>query len=289
MKPWMLGGGLVLLLAAVPARAADEKPAEKQPAEKQPAKFEVPYRLTDSQHVLVRVKLNGKGPFNFILDTGAPALILSEKVAKKVGLETDRNGWGTFDRLELEGGLVVPKAKGLATEMFQLKGMNALGLAGVELHGVLGYTILARYRIQYDFTTDKLVWEPLDFEPPKMSRIGKGGSQGGLEVMGDIMAVMGGLLGIKPNFEKKPRGFLGVELDDSQGGVFVKSVLPGGPAAKGGLKAGDKIETIKGRDVDDIADVMRLVAKLGEGDKLKLTVKRGNDSKEIAVELGKGL
>ena len=31
--------------------------------------------MTTFQHVLVRAKINGKGPFNFILDTGAPALL----------------------------------------------------------------------------------------------------------------------------------------------------------------------------------------------------------------------
>ena len=36
--------------------------------------FEVPYRLTAVKHIVVRAKINGKGPFNFILDTGAPAL-----------------------------------------------------------------------------------------------------------------------------------------------------------------------------------------------------------------------
>ena len=36
--------------------------------------FRVPYRITDTKHVLVRVKLNGTGPYNFILDTGAPSV-----------------------------------------------------------------------------------------------------------------------------------------------------------------------------------------------------------------------
>ena len=42
----------------------------------------VPYRLSKTQHVLVRAKINGKGPYNFIVDTGAPALFVSTGVAK---------------------------------------------------------------------------------------------------------------------------------------------------------------------------------------------------------------
>src|SRR5438067_12653319 len=83
----------------------------------------VPYRLTKTQHILVRAKINGKGPFNFILDTGAPALFVATKAAKKGGVEPDKKGWGTFDRFEIEGGVPVPKAKGRIEDPFQLEGM----------------------------------------------------------------------------------------------------------------------------------------------------------------------
>ena len=56
--------------------------------------YEIPYRLTDTKHVLVRAKLNGKGPFNFILDTGAPAVFIPKKVAKEVGRQARRQGLG---------------------------------------------------------------------------------------------------------------------------------------------------------------------------------------------------
>ena len=62
------------LLAPPPgnaARGADEP-------KKAPEQFEVPYRLTIPKHILVRAKINGKGPFNFILDTGAPTTTLHE-------------------------------------------------------------------------------------------------------------------------------------------------------------------------------------------------------------------
>ena len=42
--------------------------------------------------------------------------------------------------------------------------MNGLGLAGVELHGMIGYNILARYRMDIDFTKDKMVWTPLELQ-----------------------------------------------------------------------------------------------------------------------------
>ena len=45
----------------------------------------VPFKLTDTQHVMVRVKINGKGPFNFIVDTGAPIMFVATPVGKKAG------------------------------------------------------------------------------------------------------------------------------------------------------------------------------------------------------------
>ena len=67
--------------------------------------FQVPYRLTDTNHFLVRVRLNGKGPFNFLVDSGAPTLYVATETAKKVGLKSDQaDFWTPVDRLDLEGG-----------------------------------------------------------------------------------------------------------------------------------------------------------------------------------------
>jgi hypothetical protein len=273
------------LLAAGPVWADDPDPDPK------PAAVEVPYKLTETKHVMVRAKINGKGPFNLILDTGAPAVFITKAVAKKAGAGTDEKGWANFDSFELEGGLKVPEARGRVEDLFQLEGMNGMGLAGVELHGVVGYNVLAPYRVTYDFTADTIRFDPIpDFDPPKLVPIG-GKGQGGLEMIGPLMKTMAALMGIKPNFNAVPRGFLGVEVDDADG-VVVKKVLPGSPAEQAGFKAGDKITAVKvtaARDVDDLRDLTRALAKAGVGAKLTVTVARGDATKTITLELGKGL
>jgi hypothetical protein len=136
-----LGTGLLVLCCCPSSWAAEvKKPVLKS--------YRIPYRLTDTNHVMVRVKLNGKGPFNFIIDTGAPALFVATDVAKKLGVKPDKSGWGTFDRFEIEGGAIEKKAKGRVETPFQLEGMNALGIAGDNLHGIIGYNLLARYRME---------------------------------------------------------------------------------------------------------------------------------------------
>ena len=282
MMRWVL---FTTALLAAPAAAAEPTPKDK-PA----VALEVPYRLTDTKHVLVRAKLNGQGPFNFILDTGAPAVFIPNKVAKKIGLKLDDKGWGEFDKFVLEGGLVVEKARTRVEDLFQLEGMNGMGLAGVELHGVIGYNVLAQFKITYDFTADKLSWLPLKgFEPPAVKGIGKGGAGGGLDMMGTMMKMLAGMMGVKPNFEIVPTGFLGLEYEEKKDGLYAKIVLKDGPADKAGILAGDKIESIKNSTIDDASDFKKAIAKVPTGDAVKVTVLRDKESKILTVTLGKGL
>ena len=43
--------------------------------------------------------------------------------------------------------------------------MNGMGLAGLEIHGLMGYQLLAKYRMEIDFTRDKMTWTELDYKP----------------------------------------------------------------------------------------------------------------------------
>jgi peroxiredoxin/mono/diheme cytochrome c family protein len=249
---------------------------------------EIPYRLTDTKHVMVRIKINGKGPFNLILDTGAPAMFVTKKVAKQAGLEAKDKGWANIDSLVLEGGMPIEKARCRVHDLFQLEGMNSLGLAGTELHGVIGYEMLARFRITYDFTKDKLTWVPLDFTPPSIVGIGGSNSQGGLEMIGPIVKILGGIMGIEPNFNAGPRGFLGVVLTDGKDGIVVEDIWPGGPGEKAGLKKGDVIAAVKSNEITKAADLHKLTAKMKPGDRVSFTVKRDGKDESLTVSLGKG-
>src|SRR5215218_581261 len=100
MNRRLLRLGLLLALSAM-APVADSKPDSQVGRS-----FQVPYRLTDTNHFLVRVRINGKGPFNFLVDTGAPAFYVSTETARKVGLEPAKKGafWTPVDRIDFEGG-----------------------------------------------------------------------------------------------------------------------------------------------------------------------------------------
>lgn len=271
-----------LFLAPALVRA-DEPKADPKP-------ILVPYRLTATNHVLVRAKVNGKGPFNFILDTGAPALFMTNKVAEKAGVTPNKRGLSTVDRFEVEGGVVFEKAKGRVEDIFQIEGMNGMGLAGVELNGVIGYNLLARHRVEYDFTRDRLPWTPLKFEPPELfSRGGGKSAAGGLELLGPLMKFLGPLMGLKANFTAEPRGFLGLECADDTGTVRVSRILAEGPADKAGLKVGDELLKLGTYDIDNLRDIAKELARHAAGESLKATVKRDGKELTLTLELGRGL
>src|SRR5262245_21780673 len=228
MRRWWLCVALGALCLAPPLGAADKKPAEPVKALKS---YQVPFTLTDTQHVMVRAKINGKGPFNFIIDTGAPMLFVSIPVAKKIGIEGDKKGWTTLDRFEMEGGVVQEKVKCRVETPFQLEGMNALGLAGAELLGIIGYTVLAHYKMEFDFTRDKMNWVQLNFEPPQPQpvKLKDGSGMAGLEMIGGLMKFVSALSGIRPGPPPVPRGFLGFSTTQKDNAVVVQSIIADGP------------------------------------------------------------
>ena len=58
-------------------------PPSSYAAEPPKNEHEVPYRLTDTKHILVRVRINGKGPYNFIVDTGSDPFKILLYLAKQ--------------------------------------------------------------------------------------------------------------------------------------------------------------------------------------------------------------
>jgi serine protease Do len=94
------------------------------------------------------------------------------------------------------------------------------------------------------------------------------------------------------------RGMIGVtfadlsEADKSQGlntdktnGLYVTGVLPGSAGEAAGLKEGDIITKIEGNTIYESSDLQERVARLQPGDKINLTVARGNSEKTVAVTL----
>ena len=116
--------------------------------------------------------------------------------------------------------------------------MNALGLPGASIDGILGFTVLARFRLELDPTRDRMTWTRLDFDPPDPPAPRRGGGRAAPgRDPGDERARAARQVrrrsdrASSPRTQLHPRGFLGLELAEAPGAVRVARVLPGSPAA----------------------------------------------------------
>ncbi|SRR5579883_118606 len=97
---------------------------------------------------------------------------------------------------------------------------------------------------------------------------------------------------------KVQRGMLGVgiqqvtsDLAASLGlkevrGVLINSVTSGGPADKAGLKSGDVILKLNGKDENDTNELRNTVASLPPGTDVTLTILRDGKQQDVRVKLG---
>jgi hypothetical protein len=254
--------------------------------------------LTETNHFLVRVRINGKGPFNFLVDSGAPALYVATETAAKLGLKTPRGKfWAPVDRLEFEGGARLLAIKARVEDPFQLVGMNALGLPGASIDGILGFTILARFRLQIDPTRDRMTWTRLTFtpsDPPIPHPAKENGNRPppelqAMSVLGPLAKGLAFLMGKQPEEQRDPRGFLGLEWSEhrpkdkgahpgeSLPTLRIRRVLEGSPAARAKLQAGDDIAHIAGKPVTDLKTAQAALATVRVGDTVKVTIRRQDD------------
>jgi hypothetical protein len=278
---------LLILLICIPALAGPTTAPSTQP-------ILVPFKLTDTNHILIRVKINGQGPFNFIMDTGAPAMIVRVPVADKLKLKKSARGLATLDQLEIEGGAKLSKVQCVVETPYQIEGMNAIGASGVDLDGLMGYAILARFRLQIDLSKDRMVWTPIDYTPPPLpTRRGTSGPASSadeqrLESMGGLLKVLGPL--IKPaDVVLQYRGLLGLELTQRDNAVIIEQVLGDSAADKAGLIAGDRLLAIDGKPVASITDAQSMVLHIAKGKAAVIRVARDNAKLQLKIIPGEGL
>jgi membrane-associated protease RseP (regulator of RpoE activity) len=101
-----------------------------------------------------------------------------------------------------------------------------------------------------------------------------------------------------PHAQQQAKGWLGVELKDitkeeadalgweSPRGAKVVKLVPGGPAEKAGLLAGDVLISVDGAEADNIAAFIAAVSGKAPNSEVKLRLLRGGKEKRLAVTLG---
>jgi hypothetical protein len=262
---------VVVALAAGPRTAlAQEVPAK--------AKFEV----LQTQHIVVMVKINGKGPYRLIFDTGAPVSLLNTKIAKEAGVLDDGAKEpaptllqvNTLKIRTLELGGV--KAENVPTMVMDHPTVAAIDKVLGPVQGIIGLTFFARYRVTIDYQAKEMTFVPVNFTPPDVTK-----------------AMLAILTGAPAKKILAPAGQWGFKVakdeKDMEAGVTVKEVLPGSAAAAAGLKVGDRLLTLDGRWTDSVADCYVAASFVQPGSAVRLTVLRGGKEIELTVKVHAGL
>ena len=81
---------------------------------------------------------------------------------------------------------------------------------------------------------------------------------------------------------EEPSTYLGVSFSAESTRAVIETVESGSPADKVGLLEGDEITSFEGKKVTDVPDLVAGIKKFSAGDKVTLTIKRGDD--EIKLE-----
>ena len=87
---------------------------------------------------------------------------------------------------------------------------------------------------------------------------------------------------------KPKRGFIGIRMSSGSletRGVVVEQVLPDTPAQDAGLKADDLVVAVDGERIEDQADLAKAVSRLKPGTKIRLSIRRGDRTREIELVL----
>lgn len=243
------------------------------------AKGQVPFETLASNHMVVRARINGKGPFRLIFDLGAPITLLSNKASETAGVikgDAPRSilfamrGEAEVDRLEV-GGLTARKLPVIVLDHPALKVLG--GALGQPLDGIIGYTFFARYKTTIDYQARLMTFEPVEFNVRNL-----------LKDLPERLAA--------PKVARRqvlaPGGLFGMTVGEpadplNAPGVPVLGVLPGSPADRAGLKPGDILTTLDGRWTTSIADTFAAAAGAAAGQPVAAAILR--DSQEHALTI----
>jgi hypothetical protein len=269
---------LLVALAFPPVAGADEKTEQKP--------VTVPFELLKTQHMTIQVKINGKGPYRLIFDTGAPITLINNKVAKEAGVFPKDfktpffaffGSMGQFKIKSLEvGDLNVANVNTMVMDHPTVAAIsNALG----PIEGIVGFNVFAKYRMTLDYQAKTMTFVPTNFQPQDM--------------MENLMKM---LMANQTNVSKKvlaPGGLMGFKVTKDAGdvdpGVVVKTVFAGRPAARAGFKEGDRLLTLDDRWTDSLADCYAAAARLTPGTPVRAVVQRAGKNVDLKVELRPGL
>jgi len=242
----------------------------------------VPFEVLKTGHMTVMVKVNGKGPYKLIFDTGAPITLLNNKVARNAGLLkgikkplfAPFGSMGEVKIKEIEVG--GQKAEDLLAVVMDHPTVEAISKAFGPIDGIVGFPFFARFKTTLDYQAKTMTFVPSGFKPPDVMQAMQAALLGGGS---EQVLSSGGQWGLR----------VAKKSGDEDAGVTVRTVIPGSPAAAAGLKVGDRLLTLDGRWTDSVADTYLAARYVKPGTTVSLVVKRDGKETTLAIKPLPGL
>jgi predicted aspartyl protease len=160
---------LAAWLAAAITAGACTQPMGTATPDPAAAPGEIPFTLEGAggAAIVVPVRINDKGPYDFVVDTGATLTCLDAKLADELALPAMRGtigrgatlgGSGTVGLRRVESiGIGETRATGVTACVLDLNNIRA---AGLDVHGLLGLNVLKAYTVTFDFKRNILSLRP---------------------------------------------------------------------------------------------------------------------------------
>ncbi len=108
--------------------------------------------------IVVPVLINGEGPFNFVLDTGATITCIDRELVNRLKLPEQRGQIGIGAGVKNQGNVQLIKVNSLQVGSAKAENLNACTLdlqhirgIGLDANGLVGLNFLKSYRITIDF------------------------------------------------------------------------------------------------------------------------------------------
>src|SRR5689334_3897618 len=151
MRGWSAVIALLMFLRWLPALA-------EEPAPPPPLLFDSRTRTDLIGRLLVPVVINGKGPFRFVLDTGANRSVLTPQLAEHLGLPVSTNTRLTMTGVTGSASVPTVAVESLHVGDVELRRVQLPVAAGLsaDVSGTLGVDALPDTRVLLDFTNRRI-------------------------------------------------------------------------------------------------------------------------------------
>ena len=108
--------------------------------------------------IIVPVHINGKGPFNFVLDTGATLTCIDQGLVEQLNLPEQSGVFGAGATIRGEGNVKLVRISSLQVGTATATDLNGCSIdlgniqaIGVDVKGLLGLNFLKSFRVMIDF------------------------------------------------------------------------------------------------------------------------------------------